>query len=187
MWAPDEITHQIAYLRAQKVGTLESDGHIHFRMGSLGGVPGIATYVAGPVQATPVTTRLGEIVESESYRAPALVPEMPWIGGKPPAMPVAAAVATVGGTVRSNQATLLIGAGDTTALEWWLIQSRDTSGNWTSQLVPADVRQVDLMQAPFARDGAPPDVVVVTAIDRVGQESKRAIVRVRGRLLSSKD
>ena len=181
MWAPDEIAHQIAYLRQQKVGTLESDGHVHFRMGSLGGVPGIATYVAGPVAATPVTTRLGELVEQESYRAPALVPEMPWIGGKPPAMPVAAAVATAGGMVKSNQATLLIGAGDTTSLEWWLIQSRDASGNWTSQLMQADVRQVDLTQPPFARAGEPPDVVVVTAIDRAGQESKRAIVRVRPR------
>jgi uncharacterized lipoprotein YddW (UPF0748 family) len=176
MWAPDEIASQIAYLRSQKAGTLEADGHVHFRMGSLGAVPGIATYVAGPVQATPVTTRLGDLVESASYRAPALVPDMPWIGGKPPAMPLAAAVDQ--GIVPNTQATLLIGAGDTTSLEWWLIQSRDANGTWSTQLVSSEMRQVNLSAPPFARDGVPPEVVVVTAIDRVGQESKRAVVRV---------
>ena len=156
-WAPDEITRQIGVLRAARAGTIESNGHVHFRLGSMGMRP---------------------TVVSETYRIPALVPEMPWLGGSPPAMPFVALAET--GT--SDRHVLLMAAGDSTPLASWVVQTKGADGRWSLSVVPATTRQLTLGVGSDL-----PEAVVVTAIDRAGQESRRAVVRVRrASLLSAK-
>jgi len=156
-WAPDEIARQILTLRAARAGTIESNGHVHFRLGSMG------------ARAPNVT---------ETYRIPALVPEMPWLGGAPPAMPFVALAET--GTMERH--VLLMAPGDSTQLASWVVQSRGSDGRWSLAQYPATTRQLVL---PSGADL--PEAVVVTAIDRAGQESRRAVVRVRrGQVLGAR-
>jgi uncharacterized lipoprotein YddW (UPF0748 family) len=157
-WPFDEIPRQITLLRFSRAGTMEANGHIHFRLNSL-----IAP--AGPLNGA-----LGDRLQTDSYNVPALVPEMPWLGGNPPAAPLAA-LAEPGD---DDRPVLLLAPGDSTALAWWLVQSRDADGRWTMSLLPSGTQKILL-----AESGAnAPDVVSVSAIDRVGQASGRTVVRV---------
>ena len=156
-WAPDEIPRQIAVLRGGREGTVEANGHIHFRIASL---------AAG---RDPLAAALGERLVAEDYRATALVPEAPWLGGAAPAPPVAqlAAAADSGAPP-----LLLLGVRDSTPLAWWVVQSRGAlDGRWTTAVIPATTRQLVLPDG-----AATPDLVVVRAIDRVGQASARTDV-----------
>jgi uncharacterized lipoprotein YddW (UPF0748 family) len=157
-WPLEEISRQITLLRANREGTIEANGHIHFRLGSLDGRYG------------PLAGALGDRLQADSYREPAVPPEMPWLGGRPPSAPLAA-LAEPGD---DDGATLLLGAGDSTVVAWWLVQVRDSDGRWSMAVLPATTRQL-----PLAKDGVIPDVVAVTAIDRVGQSSVRTILRLR--------
>ena len=161
IWSPEEIQRQIATLRSAREGTIEAQGHIHFRIASL--------TVGGGAQATALAERL----VANDYRAIALVPEAPWLGGTPPAAPVAqlAPPADAGG-----QPLLLLGVRDSTPLAWWLLQTRGAAdGRWTTSVIPATTRQVALPDGPTAAD-----LVVVRAVDRVGQVSTRTDVWVAG-------
>lgn len=159
-WGLDEIPRQIAALRAARQGSAESNGHIHFRMGSLSPSTGS------------LASALGDRLAFEDYRVPALVPEAPWLGGKPPTAPLA--VVTDASDVRGPM--LLMAVRDSTPLAWWLVQARGADGRWAMRILPASTRQLlltDLIAAP--------EVVVVRAIDRVGQASSQTTVRVGGR------
>jgi uncharacterized lipoprotein YddW (UPF0748 family) len=158
-WPFDEIPRQIATLRDARVGSVESNGHIHFRMRSL-----VAS--AGPLSGT-----LGDRLQSDSYREPAIVPEMPWLGGKAPAAPVAEVVNASDG----DRLTLKISAGDSAAIALWVVQTRDEDDeHWKTTVLPAAVRELVLPDS-----AGPTDIIAVTAVDRVGQTSSRTLLRVR--------
>ena len=161
-WPSDEIARQIATLRLTREGTLEENGHIHFRIGSLTSPI--------PSEAARLATPLGEQLGSETYRLPALVPEMPWLGGAPPAAPLAA----VAGIGDDEGPTLLLGSGDSTVVSLWVVQTRTPDGKWSMAVLPASTRQL-----PLGDGHALPDVVVVTSVDRIGQQSPQTIIRVR--------
>jgi uncharacterized lipoprotein YddW (UPF0748 family) len=157
-WAFDEIPRQITILRFARAGTTESQGHIHFRMRSL------------VSQAGPLNGALGDRLQTDSYSAPALVPEMPWLGGRPPAAPLAA-LAEPGD---DDRPVLLLAPGDNTALAWWLVQGRNADGQWWMLLLPSGTQKLTLADGGMNA----PDVVVVTAIDRVGQASGRTVIHL---------
>ncbi|GAC1651443.1 MAG: hypothetical protein NVS4B3_12130 [Gemmatimonadaceae bacterium] len=161
VWAVDEIPRQIATLRQARQGSVEANGHIHFRLGSL---------VLG---SGPLAGALADRLETEDYSAPALVPEAQWLPGKPPAAPLAL-VADAGG---GGGPVLLLAVRDTTPLAWWLIQTRAMRGRWTTTVLPATTRQLALDDALSS-----PDIAVISAIDRVGRSSVPTSIRVhRGR------
>ena len=157
-WSFDEIPRQIAMLRDARQGSVESNGHIHFRLRSL-------MSNAGPLSGT-----LGDRLEADSYREPALVPEMPWLGGKPPAPPVAELVEASDG----DRLTLKISAGDSSAITVWVVQTRDEDEHWKTTILPAAVRELVLPDSEAAAD-----MIAVTAVDRIGQASTRTMLRVR--------
>jgi hypothetical protein len=161
-WAFDEIPRQITMLRLARAGTVEANGHIHFRLASL-------VEPAGPLNGA-----LGDRLLTDSYRSPALVPEMPWLGLKPPAAPAAQLDSADG-----DHLTLRITPGDSTMLAWWLVQTRDAEENWSMMLVPASTRELRLAESVNGATGtsSPIDLVVVTAIDRAGQTSGRTVLR----------
>ena len=153
-WAPDEIPRQISSLRDTRAGSAEAGGHIHFRIRSIASA------------TDPRAIALGDRLEREHYRGPALVPEAPWLGGAAPLAPIAQ-------LVDEADPLLLLAVRDSAPLAWWLVQARTQGGGWTTSIVPAERRQLLL------RDIAPAiDLVVVRAIARTGVTGDRTAVVV---------
>ena len=111
-WSVAEIPEQVDWLREQRSGTDEAPGHVHFRLGTIrlgnGG--------------------LGERLQ-QTYADPALVPASPWLGAHAPAPPRRAVV---------ERGVLMVAAGDTTSVRWWLLRARDAGGRWHVELHPGD-------------------------------------------------
>jgi hypothetical protein len=144
-------------LRDVRDGTVESKGHIHFRIGSL------------VTNAGPLSGSLGDRLQSDSYREPALVPEMTWLEGKPPAAPIAEVSTTDG-----DRLTLKITAADSAQIALWVVQTRDTDEHWKTTILPAATRELSI---PDSASGT--DIVAVSAVDRVGQTSVRTVLRLK--------
>jgi uncharacterized lipoprotein YddW (UPF0748 family) len=88
------------------------------------------------------------------YASPALPPAYPWISSAPPAAPVVTATRSATGV------TLTVSAPGATRLAIWT----RTSGAWRFAVFPATSSPIDL---------GPADRIVVSAIDRLNNESAR--------------
>ena len=145
---PEEITGQIDITRARSVG-----GQVHFSMAAL----------------SQNREGLSKTLAANQYATPALVPAMPWLDESLPAQP---AVSVSSKADLPTEITLLPGAGKPVA--WFAIWS-ECEGGWRFMVKPA-VRSV--IQP--GSDGKCKAVgkVVVSAIDRVGNESEKTVVNV---------
>jgi uncharacterized lipoprotein YddW (UPF0748 family) len=145
-WAADEIPLEIERLRYTRGLTGESNGHIHFRLKAM--------LMNG--------SSLGEILRSESYANPALVPASPWLGGTPPADPV----------VVSRGTALQISAGDKVPVNWWMIQTLASDGRWKYFLRRSSQSLIELSTLGDLGGRR----VAITAVDRAGQLSQPVIL-----------
>ncbi len=95
----------------------------------------------------------------------ALVPASPWLGNDKAAAPNLNISAATGG-VRLNWSR-----GDTNSLvRWWVVQSKLNTG-WKTEIFPKEISsEVQLV---------PPDMVSVTAIDRVGNASPARVLELQ--------
>jgi uncharacterized lipoprotein YddW (UPF0748 family) len=149
-WESQEILDQIALTRAQHGAT----GNVYFSMRSL---------MDG-------RTGLAERIASGPYATRALVPASPWLDGIPPSMPIV----RTGRDPGTGALTLSLkpqGAEPT-----WLYVIRSRSGSeWTTDIVPGLTASYA-----FSRTIGPStiDAVVVTAVDRTGNESAPVFVGV---------
>jgi hypothetical protein len=148
-WPMGEIQQQVAAIRDSRVGTSDVPGHVHFRLAALFAENG----------------QLARTLAS-AYSARALVPAFPWLGATGPASPE---VSVVNG---EGPASVVVSAGDSIPVRWWLIQSRGRDGNWTSTLRPATAGQ-PMTESFGSRD---PDEVAVMAIGLTGVASTPTIV-----------
>ena len=124
------------------------NGHIHWNMKSL-----------------MRNSALDEMLQRAVYEQPALMPPSPWLGRSRPGKPKL--------TVSGGQ------AGSRLELHWapsgsgkpwlWLLQTR-TGGEWTSEVLPAT-------RTTRVWNGAPPDVVAVSAVNRNGELSSPGVVQ----------
>ena len=147
-WHPAEIVSQIEATRAQA----GASGNIHFSMRPLLlDRQGIAT-----------------ALESGPYRSPALVPASPWLDRRAPGRPTVRLDAQIP-SGRAFRLYLTPAAGERPWL--WALQIR-TDGQWTTEIVPGWERTV-VVGAPNSQL---PDRVVITAIDRAGNESTPVVV-----------
>jgi uncharacterized lipoprotein YddW (UPF0748 family) len=145
-----EIVSQIKTTRARPGAT----GNVHFSMKALMNNKG---GVADALKAV--------------YAEPALVPASPWLGDKPPARP------WVRWATESGRGSLLIRPPDESVRlkdilnppRLYVVRSL-AGGTWSTKIVPADHRNA--VTVPFP---AVPEQFVVTAIDRVGNESEQAV------------
>jgi len=103
---------------------------------------------------------------STEYSERALVPAFPWLGATSPASPEVSVVNSEG------PASVVVSAGDSIAVRWWLIQARGRDGKWTSTLRSATEGQA--MTESFGE--VDPDEVAVTAIGTTGVASTPTIV-----------
>jgi uncharacterized lipoprotein YddW (UPF0748 family) len=175
-WPADEIAHEVDALRAARRATTESLGHIHFRMGTLG------EHLNGD------STTFGDALRAAEYAELALPPASPWLGNASPAMPVVAppaideGVQPAGGGGRDDgsrslgavRAALLVTAGDSVVVRWWLVQTLGIDQRWTSRLLPRTNRTLALVPA----DTIGAAWIAVTAISRTGVAGAPALWRV---------
>lgn len=148
---PRQIAYQILWTRLQPGAT----GHIHFSMKALqddaNGLPGQ--------------------LQTDVYKAPALVPTSPWLGlPKAPSRPRL----TVSKNLLRNtlEVTFQAAAGETPYL--WAVHVK-RAGRWTTQLWPASKSEISLAYG--GANGA--EALDVGAIDRAYQEGPRARIAIR--------
>lgn len=150
-WEAAEITGQIELLRTRPAAT----GHVHFSM-----VPLLKN-----------ARGLNDTLAAGPYATSALVPATPWLDSIPPPAPtLAIAPAKTSGA----PATLVItpGAGEAAAnFAVWL----RAGGQWRFVVQPAAAPPLAL--GADAKIGAP-DFAVVTAVDRLGNESARVALPI---------
>ncbi len=144
----EEITGQIDITRARSVG-----GQVHFSMAAL----------------SQNRDGLSKTLAANQYATPALVPAMPWLDKNLPAQP---SVSVSSKADLPAEITLQPGAGKPVA--WFAIWS-ECDGGWRFMVKPA-VRSV--IQPGSDGKCKAPGKVVVSAIDRVGNESEKTVVNI---------
>ncbi|MGQ0712118.1 MAG: glycoside hydrolase family 10 protein [Gemmatimonadaceae bacterium] len=152
-WTPAEILDQVRLTRERAGAT----GNIHFSMKVfLENRDSIATALARGI-----------------YAEPALVPRTPWLDSVPPRRPIIAARidSTTGGV------TLRMRPGGKEAIWRWVVRAR-TNGAWTTRILPGWQRS----HALTLDAGTPvPDAVLVSAVDRLGNETRAVRPRLPAR------
>lgn len=167
-WAPDELNAQIRATRASA-----ATGDIHFSMRALMPVAtvrrdsvlvGVATQPPRPSAAAALTERL----RAELYAEPALVPVSPWLGKTAPPVPVA--TLSIDAATRDHMLRLSPRPGGKTFV--WTVRAQFADAPWRSWVLPSSQTRLVLANA-----GAPgPVQVVVTAVDRLGNESRPLVL-----------
>jgi uncharacterized lipoprotein YddW (UPF0748 family) len=122
-----------------------ASGHVHFSM----------------VALMQNRKGIGDQLRANAYVGPALVPATPWLGNDTPGTPA------VTGARKGNGVVLKLAAGRANAL--YAVWSR-YGGQWRFAVVPAS--RVDWTVPDDVKLGQP-DLVVVSAVDRLGNESAR--------------
>ena len=148
-WRRGEIVAQVLATRDQPA----VDGEVHFSMEAF------------------LTDRdsVGTILRRTVYAQPALVPESPWMMAGDPAAPRAVFKRTAAGD------SLLLSPGSAEPVRWWLIQLRN-SGSWATHVIDGSVRGLAI--PPGVDPASTPDLVTVTAVDRVGRTSAVSALRL---------
>jgi len=152
-WQPEEILDQIDLTRQRALVDPHLNGHLHFSM------------VALAQNRRGLADRLRET----QYRLPALVPASPWLGQTPPAPPVHTVTRDRAGHVRVTLAP----ADGQSILSYAVWSSQH--GRWRLSIEGAidEVQGRYRRRLVFDQAEAVPDVLVISAIDRVGNESSR--------------
>ncbi|MGD0258521.1 MAG: family 10 glycosylhydrolase [Verrucomicrobiota bacterium] len=109
-----------------------------------------------------------ELLERELYQQPALMPSSPWLGRAQPGKPKL----TVAQGDRASQLEISWAANGPGKAWLWLLQTR-ASGEWTEEI---------LVAAKTSRvwNGALPEVVAVSAVNRNGELSAPSVLQARG-------
>jgi uncharacterized lipoprotein YddW (UPF0748 family) len=145
-WSVDEILAQVALARARG-----ATGHIHFSM----------------VALADNRKSLADRLRSAAYAVPALVPASPWLGASAPPTPHVRASAVPG---EPADIALEMGeAGASRLVAVWALYGTQ----WTFSVVPAPLRNWRL---PARSEGGSLEAIVVSGVDRLGNESARELV-----------
>ena len=145
-FAPEEIVKQIGVTRSRR----GADGHVHFSMAAL------------------MDNRKGidDLLRAQVYQTAALVPATPWLGSQAPAAP------TVTARREAGALALKLAAGAGQPVASYAVWSR-YGAEWRFAVAPG--ARTALLLPDDAAAGAV-NAVVVSAIDRLGNESERVAV-----------
>jgi uncharacterized lipoprotein YddW (UPF0748 family) len=162
-WSPDELNAQIRATRASG-----ATGDIHFSMRALmpvatvkrdSALVGVATQPPRQAAAAAITDKLYD----ELYATPALIPASPWLGKRAPAPPTMSLKVDAA----SGDQVLHITPAVASKVAWWTVRAQDSSGAWHTWILPGAQTELIISAAGHARSPR----VVVTAVDRLGNES----------------
>ena len=98
------------------------------------------------------------------YAEPALIPASTWLDKSAPAKPV----------VQKRGAEIVWNAGGEEPAAWWVLQHR-SGDRWTTEILPAGVTA-----RPYTGPIAAADKVVVSAVDRCGNQSPHTELKTEG-------
>ena len=110
---------------------------------------------------------LEKILEREMYPHPALMPASPWLGRAQPAKPTL----TVSHGGSDSRLEIRWAPGGSGNAWLWLLQTR-SGGRWKAEILPR-TRTMRLWL------GAPPEVVALSAVNRVGAVSPPTVLKAR--------
>ena len=128
-----------------------ASGHIHWNMKSL-----------------MRNSAFDEVLARELYQQPALMPPSPWLGRAQPRKPTL----TIAKGEPGPRLEISWAAGDPGKAWLWLLQTR-TSGEWTKEVLPAS-------RTSRVWNGAQPEVVALSAVNRNGELSAASMLQARG-------
>ena len=155
-WLPQEIVSQIKLIRERALNNATARGEIHFSM----------------IALMENRKRIGDEFKAKVYSVPALVPATPWLDRTAPATPQV--VLERGHNIRLK---IVPGAGKAAALfAIWARYGPAESSQWQFSTLASTPKsataEVDLRAA---TDAGVLTAVVVSAVDRVGNESPRIL------------
>jgi uncharacterized lipoprotein YddW (UPF0748 family) len=157
-WQPQEIVNQIKLARERGLNQSHARGQIHFSM----------------VALMENRKRIGDELKAQFYSAPALVPASLWLENMAPAAPQIALAQR-----KNVHVKITPSAGKSAAT--FAIWARYGSGQqvqWQFSVLPAVVRNASIeTELPGTTPAGTLSAVVVSAVDRVGNESARIIVQ----------
>ena len=151
-WQPAEVMNQIRITQSRANVDDSVRGHVHFSMVAL------------------MQNRRGitDALKTQLYATPALVPASPWLGATLPPAP-AVDVSPAGKDALKLQ--LRAGA-SVTQFALWARYGKD----WQLQIVPRGAGETALVLGAHPATGSGVNAIVVSAVDRLGNESTRVAV-----------
>ncbi len=114
------------------------------------------------------SNRLGYRLVRDVYNEPALVPEMPWLHTPRPGTP------SIIVDTSTQRAILNIDVENSEHVRRWVVRAR-YGGSWKLAIVPGST---SIYQLPLHVGRAPINEVTVSAVDRLGQESRATRIHV---------
>ena len=158
-WEPSEILNQIALTRARAIVEPLANGHVHFSMAAL----------------SQNRKSISDQLKRVAYPTTALVPSMPWLGA-PPTVPII----TPNVNAISRKMSLQISAGAGALPLRYAIWTRDDKSNgWKFQAKLVGTQDRAKGSLDWALDStAASSEMVISAIDRIGNESARVTLNV---------
>jgi uncharacterized lipoprotein YddW (UPF0748 family) len=165
-WQPGEIVNQIGVMRNRAANNEMVRGHVHFSM----------------VALTQNRKSVNDALKSAHYRDAALIPAMPWLGRTAPASP---AIAFFPNKSRSGSTNIQLQSNPRDAVAQYAVWTR-ISNAWKFSVVPASNNGLTIGEwtLELNGEGDRPTAVVVSAVDRVGNESERVHISVNGQQVS---
>ena len=130
--------------------------------------PGADGFIFWPLQRVMPDSALTKRLMAEEFAEPALVPVSPWLDDKPPAKPKATVARGGDGAVVVK---LNPGAGAEPVWQYAVYARHGDA--WKFRVVPASEKQVALGDGNIS-------AIVVTAVDRMGNESERVALPLTG-------
>jgi len=162
LW-PGNFTNRVAYADQPFWPAREIMGQVYVTRGHPGATGNIH-FSMRVLMPRADTDSLAERLMRETYREPALVPASPWLSPGAPGRP--------GAEVRrgaDGSAVLALTPAPGAQPMWWAVRIR-RGGAWTREVLPGWMRE-----APLGSGAV--EEVVVSAVDRVGNEGPVATVR----------
>ena len=151
-WTKEELVRQIEVTRSRP----GASGNVHFSMKAL-------MRNAGGV---------ADALKSGPYAEPALVPATRWLDGKAPGTPAV----RVNRSESGGAATVEIKPAKGEAARVWAVYVK-YGETWKMKVVPGGKLSIEVEERP---EIGPIRVVAVSAVDRNGNESRRAVVKLQG-------
>ena len=151
-WTKEELVRQIEVTRSRP----GASGNVHFSMKAL-------MRNAGGV---------ADALKSGPYAEPALFPATRWLDGKAPGTPAV----RVNRSESGGAATVEIKPAKGEAARVWAVYVK-YGETWKMKVVPGGKLSIEVEERP---EIGPIRVVAVSAVDRNGNESRRAVVKLQG-------
>jgi uncharacterized lipoprotein YddW (UPF0748 family) len=153
-WLPEEVMSQITLTRQRATTDAQTQGHVHFSM----------------VALTQNRKGISDELKQKRYQTPALVPASPWLGASAVAPPV---VSLRRNPERPNKIVVSFArqkGAPTYQFTIWTL----AAGEWKLAILHAgdDSADVSLNEWVYDELAGLPDVIVISAVDRVGTESR---------------